>query len=155
MGFNSRQPSRRCSRRGLLQSAAVGLLGGSSLALLAACGATRGGREAQGGGGGGGFTRDEVAQKVEVVADPEGLLRWTQDQYMAQAGDVTFIVKNPSSVMHQFGVERNGVNAQSPNVGPNTTNSYTLKGLQAGEYVIVCNFPGHRQAGMIAKLVVT
>jgi uncharacterized cupredoxin-like copper-binding protein len=31
---------------------------------------------------------------------------------------------------------------------------YTVKGLPAGEYQIVCNYPGHKAAGMIATLIV-
>ena len=37
----------------------------------------------------------------------------------------------------------------------NPYNTYVIKGLPPGEYLIVCNYPGHRAAGMIAKLIVT
>lgn len=123
--------------------------------LLAACGATNGGREARGGSGsGGGFVSEQAAQRVEVVADPEGLLKWTQDDYRATAGDVTFVVKNPSPSRHNFVVEGNGVKATSPTFGTGEQ-TYTLKGLQPGEYLIVCTVPGHREAGMVAKLIVS
>lgn len=107
-----------------------------------------------GGYGGSKFYSEVVAQKVEVVADPSGAIRWTQAEYTAPAGDVTFVVQNPGPVGHQFGVEGNGIKYESPNFSGNTTNSYTIKGLPPGEYQIVCNFSGHKQAGMVSKLIV-
>lgn len=132
--------------------AMLGLLLALSLAVVA-CGATRGSQAGAGGEGGGGFVSEQVAQKVEVVADPDGLLRWTQERYEALAGDVTFVVQNPSPSQHNFVVEGSGVNAKSPNFGTGTK-TYTLKGLKPGEYRIVCTLPGHRESGMVATLVV-
>ncbi len=129
-----------------------GLLGGVLLALvilLAACG------EAPGKSGGTGDFSDEiVAQQVQVAADPSGALRWDRASYEATAGDITFVVKNKSPVAHQFSLEGNGVTYKSPNIGTNTTKMYTVKGLPVGEYQIVCNYPGHKAAGMVAKLTV-
>ncbi|MFN8539335.1 MAG: plastocyanin/azurin family copper-binding protein [Thermomicrobiales bacterium] len=96
-----------------------------------------------------------MAQRVEVVAAADGALKWDRVAYAAKAGDVTFVVKNPSPLPHRFGVEGNGVSAHSKDLGAGKTGSYTLKGLQAGEYQIVCDFPGHKAAGMVAKLVVS
>lgn len=101
------------------------------------------------------FTSDSVAQQIQVAADASGALKWDRATYTAKAGDVTFVVTNKSSSFHNFAVEGTNVNAQSKNFGPNTTTTYTLKGLKPGEYLIVCNFPGHRAAGMVAKLIVT
>ena len=101
------------------------------------------------------FTGDTMAQQVQVAADPSGALKWDRATYTAKAGDVTFVVTNKSSTFHNFAVEGPNVNAQSKNFGANSTNSYTIKGLPPGEYLIVCNYPGHRAAGMIAKLIVT
>lgn len=100
------------------------------------------------------FTAGTVAQQVQVAADPGGTPKWDKVGYEAQAGDVTFVVTNASPMMHNFAVEGPGVLAQSPNFAGKTTNSFTLKGLRPGEYLIVCTFAGHREAGMIAKLTV-
>ena len=123
---------------------------------------------ASGGGGGGAapaagavsggpitaFTSEPAAQQIQVAADPSGALKWDKATYEAQAGDVTFVVTNKSSTFHNFAVEGTNVNAQSKNFGSGSTNTFTIKGLPAGEYVIACNFPGHRSAGMVAKRIV-
>ncbi len=126
--------------RGLL-SICVAMM---ALVALVACGDASGNQ----------FSSDVVAQQVAVAADPSGALRWDKQEYTAQAGDVTFVVKNPSQVTHQFSVEGNGVNYKSPNIKPGSTNNYTIKGLPAGTYQIICNYPGHKQAGMVATLTV-
>jgi plastocyanin len=95
-----------------------------------------------------------VSQQVAMSADPGGALRWDRATYEAEAGDITFVVRNSSPVGHQFSIEGNGVKFKSPNFGTNTTNMYTVKGLPAGEYQIVCNYPGHKAAGMVATLIV-
>lgn len=100
------------------------------------------------------FTAGTAAQQVQVAADPTGALKWDKASYEVQAGDVTFVVTNASPVTHNFAVEGPGVMAQSQNFAGKTTNSFTLKGLKPGEYLIVCNFAGHREAGMVAKLTV-
>jgi uncharacterized cupredoxin-like copper-binding protein len=135
---------------------ALGLIAAGAAVLvaapvLAACGSTTAGAS----GKDGGFTSEPVAQRVEVSAAPDGTLKWDRTAYQAKAGDVTFVVKNPSPVQHRFGVEGNGLNAHSGDLAAGKTGTYTLKGLQAGEYQIVCDYPGHRQAGMVAKLTVT
>lgn len=100
------------------------------------------------------FSSEPVAQQILVAADPTGALKWDRTTYEAQAGDVTFVVANKSASTHNFAVEGGNVKAQSKNFGANTTNSYTLKGLAPGEYLLVCNFPGHRAGGMVSKLIV-
>lgn len=100
------------------------------------------------------FSTETAAQQIAVTADPAGLPKWTQASYEAKAGDVTFVVANPSAVTHNFKVEGPGVQAQSPNFAGKTTQSFTIKGLKPGEYLIVCTFAGHREGGMVAKLIV-
>lgn len=142
----------KMSRRHFVRSAAAGALGATTLGALAACGNSV--RSQARAARGGAFTDEVVAQQVEVVADPNNQLRWTQPEYTANAGDVTFVVRNQSILPHQFAVEGNGVNAQSPVFQANTTNNYTLRNLRAGEYQLPCNYPGHREAGMVSKLTV-
>lgn len=106
--------------------------------------------------GGQRFFSQVVEQKVEVVADPSGGLRWTQPEYTATAGAISFVVNNPSPVVHQIGIEGadGQVNYQSPNFNGRTTNTYTIMDLPPGEYQVVCNVPGHSEGGMVSKLIV-
>jgi plastocyanin len=141
----------RLTRRRVLELLAAGAMGLVATPVLAACGTDTAGSGSKAGG----FTNEPAAQRVEVAAARDGAMRWDRAEYAAVAGDVTFVVSNPSMLPHRFGVEGNGVNVHSGNVSPGKTYSYTLKGLRAGEYQIVCDYPGHRQAGMVAKLTVS
>jgi plastocyanin len=104
--------------------------------------------------GGSRFYSRTVEQRLKVDADPSGALRWTQEVYIIAAGGVTFEVGNPSAIAHQFGIEGNGINYQSGNLAGRSTTILTIPDLPPGEYPIVCNFPGHREAGMVARLTV-
>ena len=129
------------------------------LPLLAACGGSVQGGDAQAESRGGQvattkFSSKEAAQTVAVRVDPSGRLAWERAAYTAVAGDVTFVVSNPGRLPHAFAIEGPGVKAQSAVFEHGTTNHYTLQGLQAGVYRIVCPVPGHREAGMTALLQV-
>lgn len=104
--------------------------------------------------GGTKFSSDVVAQKVSVNADATGQFKWEKTEYAATAGDVTFVVKNPSAIEHEFSVDGNGINYSSPTLKPGVTSNFTIKGLKAGDYRIVCKVAGHEQLGMVAKLTV-
>lgn len=130
-----------------------GTMFGALLALaiaLVACGVPGAG----GTNGGDTFSTETVAQQVQVAADPSGALRWDKATYEATAGDISFTVRNTSSMPHQFTIEGNGVNYRSPNIKANSAGTYTVLGLPAGEYKIVCDYPGHKAAGMVARLIV-
>lgn len=103
---------------------------------------------------GAGFSSEAVAQQIRVAADAKGALRWDKATYEATAGDITFVVANASSSQHQFTVAGNGVNYRSKNFGGSTTQNFTVKGLPPGEYQIVCDYPGHKAAGMVSTLIV-
>jgi plastocyanin len=124
----------------------LGVIAGFGVALVACGGDTD--------PGAGGFSTAVAAQQVTVVADPSGALRWDKTSYEATAGDITFVVQNPSPVVHQFSIEGNGVSHKSPNIKSKATANYTVTNLPPGEYQIVCNYPGHKAAGMVAKLTV-
>jgi len=104
--------------------------------------------------GAAGFSGTSYDQQIAVDADPKGGLRWDKQVYEAQAGAVTFVVRNDSTLRHNFVIEGNGLNIVSPTFGARTVQSYSLPNLAAGEYQIVCTLPGHREGGMVAKLTV-
>jgi plastocyanin len=103
---------------------------------------------------GGQFSGELVGQRVAVAADPSGALRWDRATYEATAGDITFVVSNPSPMPHQFTLEGNGVTYRSKTFASNSTNYFTVKALPAGEYQLICDYAGHKQAGMVARLIV-
>jgi plastocyanin len=111
--------------------------------ILAGCGAARDSNASA-------FSSDVVAQRVAISADAGGASKWDKATYDAQAGDITFVVSNPAPHEHQFTLKGNGVNYASDVFESNTTNNFTVKGLPAGEYELICNLHG----GMTSKLVV-
>lgn len=70
-------------------------------------------------------------------------------------GKVTFVVKNAGKIQHDLAVQGPGVSASSktPLISPGGTAKLTVS-LAAGTYTLYCTVPGHRAAGMVAKLVV-
>jgi uncharacterized cupredoxin-like copper-binding protein len=100
------------------------------------------------------FSATNYDQQIAVAADPKGGLRWDKQEYEAKAGAVTFVVRNDSTLRHNFVIEGNGLSVVSPTFGARTTQSYSLPNLAAGEYQIVCTLPGHREGGMVARLTV-
>lgn len=104
--------------------------------------------------GGSKFYSAVVDQKFEI-SSIVGMLKWDKAQYTAKAGEVTFVVKNMGPMSHQLGVETSATKYESGVLAANSTTNLTIKSLTAGEYDIVCNIPGHKAAGMVAKLTVS
>lgn len=96
------------------------------------------------------FSSDVVAQQVAISADAGGAPKWDKETYEAQAGDVTFVVSNPSPMGHQFTLKGTGVSYSSGIFGSGTTSNFTVKGLPAGEYQLTCNL----HTGQVSRLVV-
>lgn len=121
--------------------------------LLLACGSMEG-AGGNAGGGNTGFSTEVFPNQVPVAADPQGALRWDRAEYEAKAGNVTFVVTNTSPIAHNFVVIGNGVRATSKNFRTAAPQFLSLTDLAPGEYQIVCTVPGHREGGMVARLVV-
>lgn len=70
-------------------------------------------------------------------------------------GRYTFDVKNVGKIGHDLVVSGPGVaaNAKTPLLSPGTSGTVTVA-LSAGNYTLYCSVPGHRAAGMVAKLSV-
>ncbi len=98
-----------------------------------------------------GFSGEPTTQQLEVAATDK--VTWAPNRLEASAGDLTFVVRNPTSLQHNFVVEGNGVKAVSRNFKPNATVTLTLKDLKAGTYRYVCTVAGH-EATMFGTLVV-
>ena len=130
------------------------LLAGLLAIGVMACGADQGtGNNA--GGGNTGFSTEIYPNQVQIAADPKGALKWDRTTYEAKAGAITFVVTNTSPIAHNFAIIGNGVQATSKNFRSKDPEFLSLPNLAPGEYQIVCTVPGHREGGMVAKLVVT
>ena len=71
------------------------------------------------------------------------------------AGKVTFVVENAGKIQHDLALEGAGVTASTKTslISPGQSAKLTVT-LAAGTYTLYCSVPGHRAAGMVAKLVV-
>jgi plastocyanin len=89
---------------------------------------------------------------IALAADPSGALKFDKKILKAKAGKVTIDFTNQASIPHAVAVEGNGVNNAGQTVtGGKNTLTVTLK---KGTYTFFCPVPGHRQAGMVGKLIV-
>ncbi len=87
---------------------------------------------------------------LTIEADPTGQLAYVETKAEATAGPIELVMVNKSSVAHDINVENTDVKT------PIATNANaTGKGtLTAGTFTYFCSLPGHREAGMVGKLVV-
>lgn len=70
---------------------------------------------------------------------------------MAADQKVAFELKNEGSVEHDIVIDAIGFKVS---VQPGKTAMRNLGPLKAGEYDIVCTVPGHKELGMVGKLIV-
>ncbi len=124
--------------------------GAYGLAILAAvvvssCGG--GGQQPTGGapsGPGAATGTVSISEKEWMITDLPATVK---------AGSVKFVIKNEGTIEHNFVVkELNQELAQSIPPGKSKEVSTTLK---PGTYTLICNIPGHEDAGMHVQLIVT
>lgn len=130
------------------------LLLGALLAALAGCG---GGDD----DGGAEATQAETtagsgaaAQTLDIEADPSGALRFTTESLQANAGEVTIVMDNPSSVPHNVAIRGNGVDEKGEIVGKGEQSEVSAT-VEPGTYEFYCSVPGHEAAGMTGELTVS
>jgi uncharacterized cupredoxin-like copper-binding protein len=112
------------------------------------------------------FDRESVAKGAEkpgataapaghTVAVSETEFKITVPARKVPAGKVTFAVKNAGHIGHDLVVSGPGVKgaAKTALLNPGQTAKLTVT-LAAGSYTLYCSVPGHRAAGMVAKLTV-
>jgi cytochrome c oxidase subunit 2 len=102
-----------------------------------------GGTGVPGTGGGGGESAD-----VAVEASDE--LDFGEDEYTAEAGEITFDYFG-GRIQHSLVVEGHEDDMRLVISGDEETGSLEL---EAGEYLLYCDIPGHQSAGMEADLIV-
>jgi uncharacterized cupredoxin-like copper-binding protein len=107
------------------------------------------------------------AEKTEKVAEAQAVVAAgktvpvTENEFHVilasktlPAGTYTFVVKNAGKIQHDLAVQGGAVNAKTALINPDSTAKLTVK-LPAGTYTLYCTVPGHRAAGMAAKLTVS
>jgi uncharacterized cupredoxin-like copper-binding protein len=70
-----------------------------------------------------------------------------------QGGNYTFAVKNAGKISHDLAITGSGLSGtpKTPLISPGGTAKLTVS-LKAGTYTLYCTVPGHKAAGMVAKL---
>lgn len=113
--------------------------------LAAACG--RGGAPGQPGGqppappgGGTALTADEKEWAI-TLSSPT-----------VKAGPVSFTINNTGTIEHNFVIVETKFEIDSTPAGQSKSGTTTLR---PGTYTIICNIPGHEEAGMKTTLTVT
>jgi len=106
-----------------------------SLGLLTAC------------GGG-------AAQTVTVKMGENGAMAFNPAELKVSAGDIKVnLINSDPSQPHNFTIP--ALNVKSKQIPAGGTETITIKGAKAGQtYDIICDVPGHREAGMVGKLIV-
>jgi plastocyanin len=72
-----------------------------------------------------------------------------------QGGNYTFDVKNAGEISHDLAITGAGVSGtpKTPLINAGGTSKLTVS-LKAGTYTLYCTVPGHKAAGMVAKLTI-
>jgi plastocyanin len=95
-----------------------------------------------------------ASQTLQIEADPSGALRFTTESLQANAGEVTIVMENPSSVPHNVAIRGNGVDEKGEIVGKDATSEVSAT-VEPGTYEFYCSVPGHEAAGMKGELTVS
>ena len=93
---------------------------------------------------------NEKNGQLVIDADPSGALSFTAGKANAQAGKLTFIMKNPASIQHNIAIAGG---TAGPVVGQGGTSQFS-QDVKAGKYEFLCTVPGHADGGMKGTLTV-
>jgi len=91
----------------------------------------------------------EKGGKLEIPADPNGQLAYTFKSATGTPGSITIEMPNKSGVDHNIAIEGKGAGK----VVTQGVSTFTAD-YQPGTYTFFCEVPGHREGGMVGKLVV-
>ena len=92
---------------------------------------------------------DGRSQVIEVQL---GDLFIKPERLEAEAGDVTFEVRNTGATEHNFAIEGQAGTEMIP---PGESSSLTIPAMKAGTYKYVCEVPGHADGGMNGTLQIS
>ena len=89
--------------------------------------------------------------KLEIPATAQLAYEFTSAT--AQAGALTIDSPNPSGTPHNIALEGAGIDEKGEVVTDGGVSTVEAK-VKKGEYTFYCSVPGHREGGMLGKLVV-
>ena len=79
-------------------------------------------------------------------------MRFGQTELRVQAGqEITLQLENDDTYAHSFDIDEMGLHVEMP-ANDRVTTQFTAP--EPGTYTIYCAVPGHREAGMVATLVI-
>jgi plastocyanin len=131
---------------GALSSLALVACGGGGSSSSSMSSSTTSSTTTAAGGAGGGT--------VNVEADPNGQLAYTETSLTAKAGSDTIDFNNPSSTPHNVTIQdSSGKSVGATDTITGTTTSTTVD-LKPGTYKFFCSVDSHEQAGMEGTLTV-
>lgn len=92
---------------------------------------------------------------LQINADPAGNLAYESPKATGTAGPATFRMDNLGSAPHNIALQdaSGKILGAGKIVPPKGTSTFQVT-LKPGTYTYFCEVPGHRQAGMLGKLVV-
>jgi uncharacterized cupredoxin-like copper-binding protein len=95
-----------------------------------------------------------AATRTIDVTEVEFAIRLPPTRELTQ-GKVTFVVKNAGKIPHDLVIAGGKATGptKTPLIQPGATARLSVS-LAQGNYTLYCSVPGHRQAGMVAKLSV-
>ena len=106
-------------------------------------------------GGCGGAAETAPAGPVITVSGTD-TMRFNPETIEVKAGQpVTISFKNAGVIAHDFITDGADKNARLVNVGGGRTQTATFEASKPGTYQVLCNQPGHKEAGMVGKIVVS
>ena len=102
------------------------------------------------GGGGSSSTNTVPADALVVKAED---IKFDKKEYTAPAGEVTVALESEGAQVHSLVIydKDNTVVGEELKVNPGQTKVETYD-LPAGTYSMICDIPGHKEAGMTATL---
>jgi uncharacterized cupredoxin-like copper-binding protein len=87
-------------------------------------------------------TASQTVSMVEMAFEP--------DPIEAEAGAAVLRVVNDGAVEHSLVVQ--GAGKGTPDLEPDQEMTLDLRELEAGSYRVICDIPGHVEAGMVTTL---
>jgi uncharacterized cupredoxin-like copper-binding protein len=99
-------------------------------------------------------TTGTTTQAAQSVVAKETEFKIALPKVAVHAGQVTFDVQNDGKIPHDLVVQGNGVDAKTPLVDAGQSKTLSVD-LKPGTYDLYCSVPGHKEAGMDAKLTVS